>query len=279
MQIGLTQDEQEYLTSVDVRSLLVIISAYEDSHIYEYETERLPKGTCDLLHHLGAYLAYYQKSHGGLKDLIKNFNTDVFEVFVPDMVLTQDLSSKSFKPNTTSSGMSIRIKDYPSFNGKTQAWTLFQQKFTATAELQGIDYLLTKTDDHEEKFQSDDSYINDCHLLFSILKYACSTGLALPKVNQFKSSKDGYKAWNHLYDHYYGQGDVQEFANDCLERLLSLTLTSSSPGGMDTFLSDFETHLLELQDIDPLTDAQKKTFLLRAVKDPNYKAVKTMCRG
>jgi hypothetical protein len=111
------------------------------------------------------------------------------------------------------------------------------------------------------------------------LKNSCASGLALPKVNTYKSSKDGYSAFQALYKHFYAQGDKQQYANSCLEKIVSLSLLPNSVGGIDAYLSKFEELLLELQDTDPLTEGQKKTFLLNGIKDPIYNTVKTLCRS
>ena len=109
------------------------------------------------------------------------------------------------------------------------------------------------------------------------MKNVCAAGLASPKVNSFKDTKDGYSTYQALYNHYFAKGNPQEHANNCLEKLISLTLLPNSNGGMEGYLSKFEALILELQDIDPITEGQKKILLLNVIKNTNYNAIKTLC--
>ena len=70
----------------------------------------------------------------------------------------------------------------------------------------------------------------------------------LPKINKFKSTKDGYLAWQKLYKHYYARGNVHSYAKSCLEQLMKLSLTASSVGGVDTYISKFEDLCLKLEE-------------------------------
>lgn len=67
-----------------------------------------------------------------------------------------------------------------------------------------------------------------------------------------KQYTSGYAAFQSLVKHYHAHGNPQEHANTCLEKLLNLTLNSSTRGGMEMYLSKFEELYLEIQDEDPL---------------------------
>ena len=102
--------------------------------------------------------------------------------------------------------------------------------------------------------------------------------MALPKINAFKSTKDGHSAWMKLNKHYYAKSNKQAFANMCLQKLMDLKLDSNSIGGPEQYISNYEDLLLKLEEAgDPLTEGQKKTFFLAGIKDRNYAAYKTLC--
>ena len=250
--IGLNDQEINYLQAKGMRSPVAVLAAYENQTIAQLESADFPFGACMLLDRLGSYIKYLQEIDGNLNALAR-LDADMFDIFDPKKVhVAPQARAVSPVRNPADARVSVRISDYPNFSGKSHEWTKFQEKFTAVAELQGLGHLLVENPKHKELFNSDTEYTKECKILFSILKNCCASGLAIPKVNLFKDSKDGYSAYQALYSHYYAMGNPQEYANSCLEKLISLSLTPNSPGGMDGYLSKFKALVLELQNKDPL---------------------------
>ena len=277
--IGLNEKEISFLFSKGFRSAVSVLAVYDNQTITRLECDEFPLGACMLLDRLGLYIKYLRETEGNFNSLAQ-LDADMFDLFDSKKVhVSPETRPVSPVPNPADARVAVRISDYPNFSGKSHEWTKFQEKFSAVAELQGLGHLLVENPEHEKLFKDNTSYQNDCKILYSILKNSCVSGLALPKVNAFKDSKDGYSAYQALHMHYYAKGNPQEYANSCLEKLISLSLTPNSPGGMDGYLSKFEALILELQDKDPLTEGQKKTFLLNGVKDRNYNAIKTLCHS
>ena len=103
-------------------------------------------------------------------------------------------------------------------------------------------------------------------------------GIGPIKNPQFKKNKDGYLAWQKLVNYYHAKGNKRAYAKACLSNILSLYLDPNSPGGVDKYISDFESLLLKLQEAgDPVSDNQQVTMFLENIRDRNYNAFKTLC--
>ena len=274
--IEFTEEEQAFLLKKGYRSATSILQAYDSERINDLECEDFPPGSCDVLTRLGAYLKWSKEAHGDFR-VLETFDPEVFEVFDPEKVRATPTKSPStdYVPRT----MTLKLSEFPHFNGKSHDWPKFYEKFTAVTSIYGLGYLLEERYDHSSRFENDEKYRNHCILLFNALKNSCAGGYALPRVNAFKLEQDGYTAFHSLYNHYHAKGNAQEYANECMQKLLNLTLTYNSAGAMEAYLSKFEELVLELQDKDPLTEGQKKTFLLNGIKDRNYNALKTICHS
>ena len=67
-----------------------------------------------------------------------------------------------------------------------------------------------------------------------------------PKVNAYKEQKNGYKAFQALYNHYHTLGDPSKYAGTCLDKILRLSLTANIPGSLEMYLSNFEALVVKL---------------------------------
>ena len=127
---------------------------------------------------------------------------------------------------------------------------------------------------------SDPIYASKCHQLYSILKHACAGGIALSKINAFKHTKDGHQAWQKLMDHYYANGNIQEYIRTYHELLIQHVLTSNNVNGVDTYVSKFEEYCLKLEEVgSPIPDIQKVSYFLNGIQDNCFHTVKTICRS
>lgn len=274
-----SDEEIEFLIKKGYKSPLSILHAYgAGDKIYKLVCDEFPEGLCDTLHHLGAYFVWHQKAKGELSDFT-SFTLEEFEAFIPEDPKSNQKGGATVSgtpTHNTGRPISVKISDYPTFSGKSQDFNQFYEKFTATAELQGIGYLLKPDTDHDNKFLNDPKYKADCAMLYSILKHTCASGHALPKVKALKDTQDGYAVFQTLYNSYYAYGNTEQYASSCLEKLLALKLHATS--GMDAYLSKHENLVLELQGINPLTENQKKTILLNGIEDPLYETVKDIAK-
>ena len=96
-----------------------------------------------------------------------------------------------------------------------------------------MDDILEENENHKENFKNDIEYHKKCEPFYSILKACCTTGIALPKVNAYKSMKDWYKAWHAMHTHYFAKGDVGSYAANLLAKSLKLKLEGNTRGGAD----------------------------------------------
>lgn len=279
-----SDSEVEFLLQKGFRSPVTILSAYSSERIHRLECDEFPQGACDLLHRLGSCLLWYQTSHSNFDGLTSAFDTEFFETFNPNFVLkipgaTPNPKDMSPTERAERARMSVKLSDYPSFSGRTPDWSKWVEKFSATAELAKLGHLLEEHSDHEKRLEDDEEYKADCTALYSILKHSCAGGLAVHKVKKYKDSKDGYALYHDLRKSYYAHGHIEQYASNCLEKLLNLKLTRNFAGGMDAFLSKFQDLTLELETTHPLSEAQKKTFLLGNFQDPAYSGIVEICKA
>ena len=253
-----------------------------------YSESEFPEGPCELLAHVSQYLHWYSASGHQITDVLTDVSSQSILTFDPTRTTDGRSSSYDDLTNQTKSDVTretkanhvkVRLQDYPKFSGKTHEWKRFYEAFTPVASLDDIEDLLDKDPDHEEKFKTDTEHQEQCRYLYNILKVACADSLALPKIVKYKSNKDGYSAWQNLYQHYHAHGNADSHASAQLSEIKALRLFPNSPGGMDRFLGRFEFLALELQDKDPLSENQKRIFLLEGVQDPHYKEIITLCRA
>ena len=247
-ELQFTEEEIEYImVKKGFRTTTSILNAYEGNRILNLTCDSLPEGPCETLSRFGAYLKWRTTVDGDLR-VLDNFDPTIFESFDPKILNagTKPTVVSSHEPTTK-----IKLSEFPKFNGKSSEWNRFYETFTAAANIYGIGYLLKERADHESRFSTDTKYTEDCKVLFSVLKYVCASGTALPRVNTYNDTEDGYKAFRSLYEHNYAKGNIEEYGNACLEELMGLRLTYNSAGGMEAYLSKFEKLVLELQNIDP----------------------------
>ena len=284
--VGLSEEESEYLVKKGYRSAISVLTGHSNDRLYKLEGEDLPEGCVQLLVRLAQYLQWKQETEGNLSNLTAD--AEFFETFIPEKVLNkpahnqQAANSPAGNATTkmTSSNVSIRLSDYPRFSGRQQDWTKFNERFKAVIGLAGLKELLKDQPDHEERLNKDKDDASKNVLLHAILMHCTSDGLALHQVKKFESTADGHSAYRRLYEYYQGRGNKQQYSNALLTSIMSLSLTSNSHGGMDTYLNKFEEKAQELAfHGDPLSEAQKTTMLLNGVKDRQYTALKTMCRS
>ena len=280
--IGFTEDEIQHLLASGLDSPSRLMKAQALNTIDTFiDTGKLSPGAQIDLPALAQYIAWYKQDHGKFDNLHIFFSKESFDLFDPNSVLmssTQNLPA-SVPATTNHSDLKVRINDFPTFSGKTGDWIRFYEKFTSIAELQGFDHLLKENPKHSSRFSTDPNYAHQCHQLYSILKNCCAGGLALPKVNEYKASKDGYLSWQRLCRHYYAKGNVQSYVMSCYEQLQKLALTPNSHGGIDTYISKFEDLTLKIEEAGSKIDSAWKTSMfLSGIKDRNYLTFKFTCQ-
>ena len=256
--IGLDPTEIAYLIKIGLKSPNSIIQARQNDLITKslVGENKLSLGSAMELKHLSWYCEYYHSTHSSFRGL-GSLTQETFEDFdetrvtIPSRDSTGNSTSLSPIPSKTPQtenlgGLKIRIADFPSFTGKNVDWVKFYEKFTAVCKLQGMDSILQENKDHETLFKDDDVYRHKCEQLYSILKSCCASGLALPKVNAYKRTKDGHSAWQSMWKHYYTKGDVSMYAATCLHTFLGLELDTHSHGSADSYISKYVHKFTEM---------------------------------
>jgi len=125
-EVGFSEDQVKFLENKGLRSASAITEAYNfDDSLAEYEEKNIfPCGEVSVLRKLAKYLKWTMDTVGNYSALEENFNGDAFDTFQPDRVL--DTSKvKNVVHNTTSptaKALTVRIADYPKFNGKSIDW-------------------------------------------------------------------------------------------------------------------------------------------------------------
>ena len=193
---------------------------------------------------------------------------------------TNDIPSHINNSGELTGKLKIHIVDYPKFSGKNQDWPKFFETFSAICELQHLDSILVENALHDDDFSKNPKYKDKCEKLFSILKRCCAEGMALYKIKKFDVTRDGYKAWHHLCNHYYACGDVSSYVTTLMDQLINLKLEPNKPGGIEQYIAKFESLLLHLEEAkSPVVDAHAITMFLNGIQDRTYEAYKTTCRA
>ena len=91
-------------------------------------------------------------------------------------------------------------------------------------ELTDVEYICPS--DQDEGF----SKFNQKNGLFHAgLTVATAKGMAITKVDKFKKTHDGVRAWTELLNYYEGQGSSESIAKWAMNTLHSYKLTRSTP--------------------------------------------------
>jgi len=131
---------------------------------------------------------------------------------------------------------------------------------------------------HSEKRTSNIDYDARCRNMYSILQFRTAMGTAGSEVANYESTEDGALAWKNLKDYYDQEGDKDIFETKCLKEISNLKLRFNSPGGFDRFHDEFEKlcrHIAECG--EPLSEREKRAFLLNGIEDSDYSATKDLC--
>ena len=182
------------------------------------------------------------------------------------------------------SSMSVKIADFPAFNGHHDNWYAFRKEFEATVSMfYGNNELITVSDEskHTTRRATDATYDARVKELFAILKKKTSRGGALTKVTKYESTQDGALAWKYLKEYYDQEGNADLYRSKCMNELTNkCKLEYNSHGGMDAYVSEFERICDLLEECGfGLDETIKKTFFLNNIHDRAYENIKDICRS
>ncbi len=182
--------------------------------------------------------------------------------------------------------LTLKLVDYPSFNGRQESWFTFRVKMEAACEAGGLHDVLglaptvdqDKLDEHLEKRSTDSAY-NQCVMdVYAILKMKTASGIASSKVKHYNSMHDGAQAWLELYTFYHKVGDKNQFIYNVLSELMNLRFSNGTPGGIDHYISDHETCIERLENSELLLPSLvKKCLFLRGIEHDKFEATKEIC--
>jgi hypothetical protein len=189
-----------------------------------------------------------------------------------------DSAGSTTMPRTST--ISVKLSDFPIFKGGQTGWNDFKQAFTATALLSPIGPLLfvENLEEHQQKGESDANYDMIVRDLYGILANRLAGGLASAKVTKHSDTLDGVKAWKDLLAYWDLCGNQESYGSQKIAELIALEFKGNAHGGIDSYISKFESLCLELaranQHVD---DWLKKTFFLKGINDPNFDPIKDLC--
>ena len=274
--IGLSTEEVKYLFSKGYHSAIIVLSGYYNSKLQNLEDkDKLPKGCVQLLTRLVQYIQWKQDTEGNLKNL--NADSEFLKTFDLKKVLgptTHQQTSTAATVVSNKNDILVHLSDYPKFSGRQADWTKFNKCFKAVIGLASLKEVLDKQLDHKKQLNNP-KYKSQNNLLHAILMHCVSKGLALHQVKKYKSNSDGHSAYHHLYKHYQGYSNKVQCTNALLTKIMSLSLSANTPGGMDMYLNEYAQEFAFHG--KPLSEAQKVTMLLNGIKNCQYSSLKTFC--
>ena len=88
------------------------------------------------------------------------------------------------------------------------------------------------------------------HITFSALDNCLADSTLHNIVDKYRSKQDGRGAWLEIDIYQLGEGCEETCASNAWDELNSLKLTSSTPGGAETFLNKWNAAIKRLEDLD-----------------------------
>jgi len=173
--------------------------------------------------------------------------------------------------------LSIKLTNFPSFNGKMSQWMTFHTKFMSAVHIYKMGDLIANNPNHNSMMTMDVTYKEHCETLYNLLNKACARGDAHAKIKKYESTYNGYEAWKELVSYYFTKGNIEAYTTNNLSDLTNLSLEYNTPGSIEQYISKYQETINNLKEINqPMTDVLKKTFFLNGIKDPYYKPIKTL---
>ena len=292
---GFDEPEREFIRSkIGIKSIVDIMVTEEES-ILQYAGEPgFTRAHADKLCMLKKWLMFYTDENDILpymwtleyqEDTLWKHATKVARADAAKKRAAEKQPTVEFFPkdDTTVSQVQssrkgkARISDYPEWNGRMTTFFTFKDKFEGVAETDGMGYILEK--DAEDLHGGSEMFEEDSRYIYSILKNVAAGGLAASKIKKYEVTKNGFQAWRDICDHYESMGSTDQFVTEAMSELANLKLEYNSHGGLETYISDFETLQQRLDQAgEVLSDRILKTQFLMGIEDRDFKSSVSFCR-
>jgi hypothetical protein len=286
-----SQDAMDYvLAKVTEPDDLVVMNNYGEIDKQFNDETKLPMMKRLILKEVAVFLEHYYILHETY-DLIETINEAQWKTHINRRgnVENTPMARSGTSTSTVHTQMtvdppkrplSIKMSDFPTFNGKMSQWLTFHTEFTSAARIYQMGDLLKENPAHKTQLLSDSTYKESCELLYNLLNKAYARGDAHSKIKKYESTTDGYAAWHELVKYYFAKGNIEAYATNNISDMTKLRLDYNTPGGMEHYISRFEEAVNNLEEINqPMSEILKKTFFLQGIKDPYYRSIKTVCEA
>jgi hypothetical protein len=250
----------------------------------------IPLGDASTLTEIKDWVSNYYEVHGSLPDTLDEWKGEFTSYTFTEYIFkgtrqeqSDDESSNQGEDEAHLSArrkVSVKVTDFPDFNGRVGAYHPWVSKFAATASLAGYSSIL-EVDDmavHDRMIATDPEYAQMNQEVYDILQSKTADGTAATKVTKWKEQKDGARAFDELSKVYDKGGDRKTFASKCLKNLIALEYRWGQAGGVDQYINEFTEILQELDGLETLSDQLKKTIFLRGIVDKDFDTTKELCK-
>ena len=273
----LSQDAMDYvLAGIEDPEDLVMLYNQDAIDAAFNDEAKLPPIRRAMLKESAAFIeAYYMKmgSYDALdaisdEDWLQHINRR-------GAVTTAGPTQPTADPSTSPTSMvkrertTIKLSDFPTFNGRMSQWGVFNREFKSVARLNKLGELLNDNPNHETQLLTDATYKSKVEDLYDILNKLCACGDASSMIEQHEVTQDGYRAWKELSTFYFAKGNIEAYVTNNISDMMKLHLEYNTPGGMEHYIACFEEAVNNLEEINqPMSEILKKTFFLQGIKNP-----------
>jgi len=235
---SLTSDEQDYVTGVvsNPEQLVVVHNQDQISKMLGDDTRLSPMSRL-LVTEVAEFIESYVNVKGNYSGLDEISEAEWDQHINRRAAVVSNLAAMpteiTSKNRETGNKCSVKLSDFPTFNGQSADWPTFHTKFTSAIGAYKMDDVLEENSEHELKISTDPKYKEQCKLIYNLLNLACAQGDANAKVLKHESTKDGYLVWQDLNKYYFAKGNVDAYASDNTAKIANLRLDYNTPGGID----------------------------------------------
>ena len=168
----------------------------------------------------------------------------------------------------------LDVKAYPVWNGELGGWAGFNRATTSLAASHKLSRVLISPDKWVEPNPGTDDaelFTQQNTFMYSVWANRITGGNASTTVKQFEIAKDGRNSYLAIKSWYESEANLQTVAMTATKNLNNLKLHYQKAGGADAYIKQFREYVLDLETCDqPLTETQKKTYLLNGITDRDY---------
>ena len=206
-----------------------------------------------------------------------------FDQFLLEVAPTMDTEGgavpKSNDVARFQSNVKLDVKTYPAFDGELGNWLKFKRSVLALAATHNL------LDVFNEQFipptnpgQAKDLYEAKNTFVYSIWTARVYGPHPVQILRQFENTTDGRGAYFAFLDYYESASNLDDASIIATNKLNNLVFTSSSTGGLPTFVNNFRQYVLDLEEAGKPMDAGfQRTLFLSKIQHKDYDVTKDLC--